>query len=336
MNIREIARLADVTPGTVSKVLNNYPDIGEATRQRVLKIIEENQYDPKSNQRAKSGTETIRVALVTEGVYLHIHSIYEDSLSIRLHNAGYSIVSFHDNYFAQDKTEKLLELIANAERDKVSGIIYIGGNFDRVDSAEFSKLPCPTVFINTVLPFHTDEAPYSSVTVSHMETAFDQMRCLIEKGHRDIATVISSWIDNSVYGLRANGYMAALRQSGLEHNIENFIESDYQSDKAYCNLLSFLNEHPEITAVCCQSDSVVQGVIRAIHDAGRIPGKDVDVISFDGLRTCEYMIPSITTFAQPAHDIVKCAFELLVGLINKDETHRHVTFRPSFRKRESC
>ena len=51
MNIRDIARLAEVTPGTVSKVLNNYPDIGEATRQHVLKIIEENHFEPRGWQK---------------------------------------------------------------------------------------------------------------------------------------------------------------------------------------------------------------------------------------------------------------------------------------------
>lgn len=56
MNIRDIARLADVSPGTVSKVLNNYPDISESTRRRVMQVIQDNQYDSRSNPRSpKSG-----------------------------------------------------------------------------------------------------------------------------------------------------------------------------------------------------------------------------------------------------------------------------------------
>ena len=73
MNIRDIARLADVSPGTVSKVLNNYSDISETTRRRVLQVIQENQYDSRSNPRSpKSGNPT--VGLVLEGVYNDIYN----------------------------------------------------------------------------------------------------------------------------------------------------------------------------------------------------------------------------------------------------------------------
>ena len=70
MNIRDIARLANVTPGTVSKVLNDYPDISEATKQHVLKIIKENEYTPvintRQNRLAATATE---IGLIVEGVY---------------------------------------------------------------------------------------------------------------------------------------------------------------------------------------------------------------------------------------------------------------------------
>ena len=69
MNIRDIARLANVTPGTVSKVLNNYPDISEATRQHVLQIIKENQYTTKNGGRKFKQAVTPRIGLVSENVY---------------------------------------------------------------------------------------------------------------------------------------------------------------------------------------------------------------------------------------------------------------------------
>lgn len=337
MNIRDIARLADVTPGTVSKVLNNYPDISEATRQHVLKIIEENQYDPKAKARsARSGPESARVGLVVEAVYNPLYSVLEDTLSRDIHNSGYDIVSFHDNFYIQDKTEKLCELKAIAERDKWCGLVYIGGNFERVRQEEFDSLPCPAIFVNTALSCYTGSSSYSSVQVSHFETAYSQMRYLIEKGHRSICTVISSVIDDSVYGQRFSGYQAALGRSRLESNLEHVLESDYQCEKAYQRLLAHLRLHPEITAVCSETDIIVPGILRAIHDAGRTPGKDIEIISFDGLESMEYCIPSVTTFAQPARDMVRHIYYLLFALINKEQQHQHVTFRPVFMKRESC
>lgn len=89
MNIRDIARLAGVTPGTVSKVLNNYPDISTATRQHVLQIITENQYDPKANvKNAKAAPESTRICLVVEAVYNEVYEWMERNLSKDFHNAG--------------------------------------------------------------------------------------------------------------------------------------------------------------------------------------------------------------------------------------------------------
>ena len=184
MNIREIARIADVTPGTVSKVLNNYPDVGEATRKHVLEIIEEYQYAPKVSPRRK-GKAIPKIGLVTEGVYNPLYSHIEDMLSILIHNSGYLVLGFHDNYHAQDKTEKMTEMIRQLEKEKLSGLIYIGGNFAPVSREVFRQLPCPAIFINTVLPEQEDELTYSSIQVSHFQTAFGQMKSLIDQVRTD-------------------------------------------------------------------------------------------------------------------------------------------------------
>ena len=80
----------------------------------------------------------------------------------------------------------------------------------------------------------------------------------------------------------------------------------------------------------------VPGILRAIHDAGKVPGKDIAVISFDGLDATAYAIPSVTTFAQPVTDMVNFIDNLLFKLISKTGKHQNVTFTPPFMKRETC
>lgn len=335
MNIRDIARLANVTPGTVSKVLNNYPDISEATRQHVLKIIEENQYDPCANSRSsKSGSA--QIGLVVEGVYNGLYNCIEEMLSIRLHNADYAILSFHDNYFVQDKQEKFQELTAYINKHKLCGLIYIGGNFENLSQEQFDSLSCPTIFVNTVLPVRMENTTYSSVQVNHFETAFTQMSYLIKKGHTNICTLISSKADNSVYGLRVKGYHAALSEYDLEGNFSNILESDYTYSKAYASLTAHLLSHPETTAVCSVADIIVPAIIRAIHDAGKIPGKDIEIISFDGIEIMNYCVPTITTFEQPSSELVNFIYNLLLGLIGNEREHQHITFQTRLIKNESC
>ncbi len=337
MNIRDIARLANVTPGTVSKVLNNYPDISEATKQRVLQIIEEHQYNPNINSRAtKSASASPQIGLIVEGVCNEIHSALAETLSIRLHNSDYSIMSFHDNYFVQDKQEKFQELTAYAEKHKLSGLIYIGGNFEPLSQQQFDTLSCPIIFVNTVLPAYMGNTSYSSVQVNHYDTALTQMNYLIKKGHKNICTVISSQADNSVYGLRANGYRDALTRNHMEHNLEHFLESDYTNVKAYKALSEHLRLHPEITAVCSVTDIIVPALIRAIGDTGHTPGKDVEIISFDGMETMNYYTPTITTFEQPVSELANYVYTLLLGLISKEREPQHITFQTRFIKNESC
>ena len=266
MNIRDIARLANVTPGTVSKVLNNYPDISEATRQHVLQIIKENQYTTKNGGRKFKQAVTPRIGLVSENVYNWVSETMQNLLSERFHNADYTVLSFQDNYFSQNKNEKFQELLTYIDRHQLTGLIYFGGNFEDVPADSFAALKCPVIFVNTVLPPDNmmTATTYSSVQVNHYETAYWQMESLIKNGHSHICMLISSKIDTSVYRLRWQAYEDALSSHGL--STEYLAESGYQCERAYRELTEVLTMHPEITAICSISDIVTPAAIRAIHE----------------------------------------------------------------------
>ena len=335
MNIRDIARLANVTPGTVSKVLNNYPDISEATRQHVLQIIKENQYTTKNGGRKFKQAVTPRIGLVSENVYNWVSETMQNLLSVRFHNADYTVLSFQDNYFSQNKNEKFQELLTYIDRHQLIGLIYFGGNFEDVPADSFAALNCPVIFVNTVLPPDNmmTATTYSSVQGNHYETAYWQMESLIKNGHSHICMLISSKIDISVYRLRWQAYEDALSSHGL--STEYLAESDYQCERAYRELTEVLTMHPEITAICSISDIVTPAAIRAIHDLGKIPGKDVHIISFDGMPSMHYCIPSISTFIQPRDEMAGYIYDLLLGLISDERQHQHITFQTRFSPGES-
>lgn len=339
MNIRDIARIANVTPGTVSKVLNHYSDISEATRQKVLAVIEEYQYSPASNARNAVSFVSAKkccIGLITEGVFNNTHIEIEDIVSIRFHNAGYTVLSFHDNYHAQDKKEKFEELLTYAGEHHLSGLVYLGGNFETIPKEMFQKLPCPAIFVNTVLPSVYYETNYSSIQCNHLEAAQMQMKLLLENGHKEIGILISSLADNSVYGTRVQGYRNALTNAGFENLLEHIIEGDYIYQKSYQNVKAYLKQHPNTTAICCNADTMVPAALRAIHDLSKIPGKDIELISFDGLELLEYCIPTVSSFKQPKSEMVDNIYDLLLGLISKTRSNQHITFKCSFVSRESC
>ena len=337
MNIRDIARIAKVTPGTVSKVLNNYPEISESTRQHVMQVIEANQYDPAANLRGgRSSPANTRVGIFLESVFNPLYSYMEHIFSRHVYNAGYTIFAFHDNFYRQDKWEKFQELASYASTNKLTALIYVGGNFEDLSADQMDTLGCPAIFVNTVLPLPAENARYSSVQVNHYDAASAQMSYLIRQGHKKICTVISSHMDNSVYGVRAEAYRAVLRKHELEDCLNAFLQSDYDGKKAYLAVSEYLASHPDTTAVCSVTDYIAPGILRAIHDAGRTPGKDVAVISFDGTGGVEHCIPSVTTFEQPREDMVEFVSELLFDLIGGKRKHQHIIFQAKFIKGESC
>ena len=337
MNIRDIARLANVTPGTVSKVLNNYSDISEATRKKVIDVINEYQYKPAfSTKTAQNFGKKPRVALIIEGVNNILYGSMEEAFSTRLHNGGFTVFSFHDNYFSQDKEEKFEELLDYISAHSLTGLIYIGGNFSKLSKDYFNRLSCPTIFVDTVLPVFYEETNYSSVLCNHYESGYHQMSRLIELGHKNIVMMISSLADNSVYGLRLKGYKAALIEKGLTEQIENIVEGDYIYPKTYKNLKAFLEKHPETTAICCSADKMVPAIIKVAHDLGRNLGEDLALISFDGLEMMDYMVPTVTSFAQPKDEMVDTIFNLLIGIMDNTKKHQHVAFQCKLEIRETC
>lgn len=326
-----------MTPGTVSKVLNNYPDISDATRQNILRIIEENQYTPRNSARSLKLTSKIpQIGFGMEGICDWVQQIMARALSIRLHNADYTIMSFNDNYYTQDKTEKFQELLAYIDRHELTGLVYFGGEFKNVPVKYFQSLSCPVIFVNTVLPDQIGTETYSSVQVDHYGTAARQMEYLISRGHRNICTLITSEADTSVYGLRRNAYKDVLKHHGLEHNLSHVIESHYICDYACPALSRHLKDHPEITAICSAADIATPAAIRAAHNADRIPGKDIAIISFDGMESLQYFVPSITTFEQPWGEMANYVYELLIGLIDESRQHLQITFQAKFQENESC
>ena len=111
--------------------------------------------------------------------------------------------------------------------------------------------------------------------------------------------------------------------------------ADFVFNSGNSLLKALLEQHPEITAVCCQADIMLPGVLRAIRDVQRTPGEDVAVVSFDGLETTAYSIPSVTTFAQPYKEMTDYAQQLMIGLLKGDREHQCITFNSKFIQRES-
>lgn len=91
------------------------------------------------------------MGIFRESVFNPLYAYMEHIVSRHVYNAGYTIFSFHDNFYQQDKWEKYQELAAYTSANKLPALVYIGGNFSRLTGKQMDLLGCPAIFVNTVL-----------------------------------------------------------------------------------------------------------------------------------------------------------------------------------------
>ena len=307
VTIRDIARSARVSVSTVSRVLNNRPDVGAVTRERVLDVVRQCEYTQNSNARYLKQRSIDFVAVIVRGrMNIFLTGIAESIIECGRGAPYQFILEFIDE--KADEFEAARRLYA--ERC-LSGIIFLGSNTVGHE-AEIKKLSIPCVFATI------EGAPLegvSSVSVDNREASRRLADMLFKLGHERIAYVGDKSVEMDSIGRRYAGVMDAYAARGLVFDEGLFAYSKFSLTDAYAAMRGLIARTRDFTAVIAVSDIVALGAIKALWDSGlRVPG-DVSVAGFDGLDIAQYSLPPLTTIRQPALDIAKKSVELMAEAI---------------------
>lgn len=334
MNINDIARLAGVGIGTVSRVLNNHEDVSDKTRVKVLKIIEDNHYVPSNSARILKMNNTKNVGVLVRGVFNPFFSEIIDIMRKDIEKAGYFMV-LHQSDLADEK-EELNNILAFIKDSKLQGLIYLGAQIEGVDNETFSKVNIPLIFAsaNTVYDERIDT--FSTITIENDKAAYRGVQHLIKKGHREIAIILGNESDMGIGKRRFEGYLKALCDNGIVFNDSNVVYGEYDYEGAYVKTKELLTNNKGITAIFAISDIMAVGAARAISDSGLVLGSEIALIGFDGMDITKYYTPSITTIEQPKREIAICATEVLFDMLNGKSKHKHLILDTKLIERESC
>lgn len=322
MTIKDIARMSGVSITTVSRVLNDRPDVSDESRRRVLEVIESTNYIPNNSARDLVKTRSDTIGLVVRGVsnpfYTDIIHAIESSINAR----GYTMV------MQQIKAcEDEVKCAAIMEREKrLRGIILLGGQFDYT-AADLAMLNVPFVccsYSNQYGSLRPEE--YSSVSIADKETAYRATRYLIDNGHRRIAALITSTYGFSISQLRYEGYLQAMDEAGLPVDPSLVICTDtYDIQGAYRAMADALEKGCDMTAVFAISDHMAIGAMRALREHGRSIPEDCSVIAIDGIEVSDYINPSLTTLCQPMEEMGIHSVEILLDMVEGRSGNRHET-----------
>lgn len=326
ITIKDIARMCGCGVSTVSRALNNHPDINEETRNKILNVVKETGFVPNNSARNLKITDSKTIAVLIKGIanpfFMKMIKIMEQEIQ----RQKYSLILQHVE-FDQDEVDVAIEL----EREKkLKGIIFLGGYFNHTKE-KLDKINVPFV-ISTVNMTEEYSSNYVSVAVDDVKESCKIVDYLCKLGHKKILLISADPNDESIGKLRKEGYMKALSENGISVD-ENLIvpmsnDADSYSMKAgFLTLQEALNRNLDFSAVFAISDAVAIGACRALADAGKsIPG-DVSVVGFDGIDNAKYYSPRITTIRQPFEDMAKASIKLLFKYIEGDKNSEELQRR---------
>ncbi|CAM3781463.1 LacI family DNA-binding transcriptional regulator [Clostridium perfringens] len=333
MNIRDIARLAGVGVSTVSRVINDHPDVKDETREKILKIIKESNYIPNNSARILKKNNTNNIGVLVKGVF---NPFFAEMISIignRINEAGYTMILQQNDYATEDDVDNL---IAFVKEKRLQGIICLGGNFLNINDESFQFLDIPVVLTSVNTLSKESKSKFSSIGIDNVLAAKASIQYLIDKGHRNIGILLGEKNDVGISGLRLEGYKKALEENNIPYSEENVFIGDYDYSGAYRVTKEIINNRKDITAIFSISDIMAVGAAKSVIDQGLQVGEDISIMGFDGMDISKYYNPGITTVKQPKKNMANNSIDLLLALLAKKEDHKHIIFETKIIERESC
>ncbi len=298
----DVAQLAGVSHQTVSRVLNNHPNVRPHTREKVLEAIQQLAYRPNAAARALVTRRTHTLGVISIDSTLYGPAMMLDGIE-RAAQHGYFVLIA--SLPALDR-RSMLDTVDRFLGHSVEGIIVIAPQTSAVAALSHVPPDLPLVAVGC-----GTRAPLTSVAVDNAAGATTATRYLLDLGHETVYHVAgpSSWLDARE---RTDGWRAALREAGAPE--PELITGDWSARSGY-KIGQELARRPDVTAVFCSNDVIALGLIRALSEAGRQVPEDVSVVGFDDVPEAGYYLPPLTTVRQDFSELGRRALDALVERI---------------------
>ncbi len=307
--IMDVARRANVSSATVSRVLNNSRAVSEKTKLKVLRAIEEINYTPNAiakNLRSRK-SKTLAVMVPDIGVTYFAEVI--KGIENMANALDYNIYIVD----VQNRKEKAVDYMSLLRNRTVDGIILVTPELTDEEITEYADQGFHIGVVGR--PIEHKDIP--CVYTDNVKLARDIMSHLISQGHRRIA-FLSGYADAIDSYTRLEGYMKGLRDAGLPFSPELIENGDFNEDKGYEAFMRLHAKEAEFTAVFAANDEMALGVYKACKElAIRIPD-DLAVVGVDNIRITKYVAPRLTTVVQPNFAMGALLTEKLIDQMNEN------------------
>ncbi|MCG8483936.1 MAG: LacI family transcriptional regulator [Clostridia bacterium] len=329
VTIKDIAKKANVSIATVSRVINNKSEgVGPETRERILNIIKESNYHPSRIAQGMVTKKTNILGLILPDIsnpfFPDLVRGVEDTAS----HYGYNLVLCNSDKNS-DKEEAYIRVL---KENNAAGIIYT--------SVVKRKEKNIKLLLKNKIPFVIMDR---SINISNVPKVYtnnifgmhEMVEYLINNGHRCIA-YISGPKYNSSSEQRLKGFKKALNDAGITIDLELIKDGDYSINSGKACMTEILKTGKCFTAVACANDLMALGALEVLKDKGiRVP-QEISITGYDDIVMTTFTTPKLTTVVQPKYEIGCEAAELLIKLVNGEEIQqKEVILQPKLAIRES-
>lgn len=333
MKLEDIARKAGVSRSTVSRVINNEPYVSTITRDRVMKVIEQEHFEPNPAARAlvTQRSEIIGVVIPDNVKVFFTDNSYFPMLLQGIGEAAHQREYAMLLWLGQPEEDRDVFVRRVVSNRQVDGLIIASLSVEHPLFAQLQHLRVPFVLIDR--PIRYDDR-FSYVTIDNVRAAEMAVLHLASIGHKRIAH-ITGHLTISDGQDRLRGYKNGLKKAGLPLNNDLIVEGQFHVEHGYLGMKKLLPHKPD--AVFAAGDTAAVGAMQAIREAGlRIP-EDIAIIGVDDIDVASRAEPPLTTIRQPVEQKGAYAARLLVDLIEgRLESPQHIVLPTQLVVRQSC
>lgn len=311
VTIKDIAKLANVSATTVSNVINGKKSkTTEDTKQRILNLVKELDYKPNAMARSLVNGKTKLIGVILPDISDSYFAQLAKKLEEAARNQGYSILTCStDNEIKNE--QKIIDIM---REHCVDGIIISASLIK--ESWQFNdlyKIKYPLVTLGRELSVNEDVC---SVSVNNYISGYKATKYLLELGHRNIGLIAGDeW--SSITQEIVEGYREALKDHGIDMDLELIYSGNYDMETGVKGLESFINNNKNISSVVTCSDIIGYGVYKSANKHNISIPKDLSVVGIGDLKYSKAAIPPLTTVQEPLDDIAEMAVEMLISIITK-------------------
>ncbi len=324
--IDEVAKLANVSKTTVSRVINRHSTVKEANRQKVLQAMEALNFKPNSFAQALASSRSNSIGMLVGSLGGPFYGVLMHQAEMELRRNNIHLITTS----GQESEEIERDAIRFLQSKMVDGMIIHADTLADDELIDIVSRHPNTIILNRNIP----EIASHCLFLDNELGGYLATKHLIDTGHSNIAC-LTGQLSKADSRDRLFGYRKALNEAGLDYNPQLVVEGRFDNDTRNDAGRRLLERNQEIDAIFCQNDNLALSMYTIAAEFGKEVGKDISIVGFDDDSYAEHLQPSLSTIHFPLQEMALLAVDKVMALVKGETVYPSDMLKPWLIERSS-